>query len=179
MYSSIKTTKELWDSLDKKYKTEDAGTKKFIVGKLLDYKMVDSKAVLSQVQELQVILHEIHAKGMFVSESFQVATITEKLSSSRKDFKNYLKHKHKEMRLEDLIVRLRIEEDNHSSENAIRNHYVESKANIVEHNKNKRKCSSESSNQETNGGNFTKFNGKCYVCWRTGHRAKDFHKRKN
>ena len=38
VYSSIKTAKELWDSLEKKYKTEDAGTKKFIVRKLLNYK---------------------------------------------------------------------------------------------------------------------------------------------
>ena len=114
VYSSIKTAKELWNSLDKKYKIEDAGTTNFIVGKLLDYKMVDSKTVLSQVQEIQLILQEIHAEGMFVSESFQVATIIEKLPSSWKDFKNYLKHKSKEMWLEDLIVRLRIEEDNRS-----------------------------------------------------------------
>ena len=133
VYSSIKTAKELWDSLEKKYKTEDAGTKKFIVRKLLNYKMVDSKTVFSQVQELQVILHEIDAEGMSVSESFQVAAIIEKLPPSWKDFKNYLKQKHKEMRLEDLIVRLRIEKDNCSSERAVGNHYMESKANIVDH----------------------------------------------
>ena len=74
--------------------------------------MVDSKTVISQVPELQVILHEIHAEGMSLSESFQVAAIIEKLPPSWKDFKNYLKHKRKEMNLEDLIVRLRTEEDN-------------------------------------------------------------------
>ncbi|XXG88059.1 hypothetical protein AAC387_Pa12g0324 [Persea americana] len=47
-----KPAKELWDSLDKKYKTEDAKIKKFVVGRFLDYKMVDSKAVINQVQEL-------------------------------------------------------------------------------------------------------------------------------
>ena len=52
---------ELWESLDRKYKSEDAGSKKFVVGWFLDYKMVDSKSVISQVQEIQVILHEIHA----------------------------------------------------------------------------------------------------------------------
>ena len=129
--------------------------------------MVDSKTVLSQVQELQVILYEIHAESIYVSESFQVATIIEKLPPSWKDFKNYLKHKRKEMRLEDLIVRLRIEEDNHSSKRAVGNHYMESKANIVEHNKNKRKYSGESSKQGTSGGNFTKFNGNalCVARW--------------
>ena len=32
VFSSIKTAEELWDSLDKKYNTEDAETKRFIVG---------------------------------------------------------------------------------------------------------------------------------------------------
>ena len=106
MYCTFNTARELWESLDKKYKTEDAGLKKFVVGKFLDYKMLDSKIVISQVQDLQVILHDIHAEGMSLSESFQVAVIVEKLPPIWKEFKNYLKHKRKEMRLEDLIVRL-------------------------------------------------------------------------
>jgi len=32
VYSPITTAKKLWASLDKKYKTEDAGTKNFVVG---------------------------------------------------------------------------------------------------------------------------------------------------
>ncbi|KAK3022463.1 hypothetical protein RJ639_046338 [Escallonia herrerae] len=108
--------KALWESLERKYKTEDAGSNKFVVGKFLDFKMVDSKTVISQVQEFQLILHDIHAEGMVLGESFQVAALIEKLPPTWKDFKNYLKHKRKEMKLEDLIVRLRIEEDNRHSE---------------------------------------------------------------
>ncbi|KAK6156300.1 hypothetical protein DH2020_010548 [Rehmannia glutinosa] len=116
VYSSFKTSKELWDSLEKKYKTEDAGAKKFVVGKFLDYKMVDTKTVISQVQEIQIILHDLVSEEMILNESFQVVAIIEKLPPPWKDFKNYLKHKRKEMGLEDLIVRLRIEEDNRDSE---------------------------------------------------------------
>ena len=47
---------------------------------------------------------------MILPETFQVVTIMEKLSPAWRDFKNYLKHKRKELKLEDL--RLRIEEDN-------------------------------------------------------------------
>ena len=112
VFYAKKSAKELWDALDKKYKTEDAGVKKFIVGWFLDFKMVDSKTFLSQVQEFQVILHEIHAEGMVLSESFQAAALIEKLPNGWKDFKNYLKHKRKEMTVEELVVRLRIEEDN-------------------------------------------------------------------
>ena len=138
VYSQVKTTKELWESLEKKYKTEDVGMKKSIVGRFLDYKMVDSKTVTSQVQELQIILHELRPEKMELSESFQVVAIVEKLPLSWKDFKNYLKHKRKEMRLEDLIVRLKIEEDNRVSEKKVGKHPMEPKANLVEPKANKK-----------------------------------------
>ncbi|KAL0315722.1 UNVERIFIED_CONTAM: hypothetical protein Sradi_5450400 [Sesamum radiatum] len=102
VYSSATTAKALWESLEKKYKTEDAGLKKFIVGKFLDFKMVDSKT----------------------------------LPPLWKDFKNYLKHKRKEMGLEDLIVRLRIEEDNRLSEMKSGKLQIEAKANLMEQNRN-------------------------------------------
>ncbi|GKA17710.1 pol polyprotein [Tanacetum coccineum] len=97
-----KTILELWESLECKYKTEDAGTKKFVVACFLDYKMVDSKNVITQVQDLQVLLHDIHAEGMTMSETFQVAAIIEKLPPSWVEFKNYLKHKRKEISVEDV-----------------------------------------------------------------------------
>ena len=53
---------------------------------------------------------------MILPEAFEVAAIIKKLPPSLKEFKSYLKHKRKEMNLEDLIVRLRIEEDNRNSE---------------------------------------------------------------
>ena len=58
MYSQ-KIARELWDSLDKKNRIEDAGTKKFIVGRFLDYKMLDSKTEIIQVQELQLIMQKV------------------------------------------------------------------------------------------------------------------------
>ncbi|KAK3000796.1 hypothetical protein RJ639_021113 [Escallonia herrerae] len=116
VYSPMVNAKALWESLERKYKMKDADSKKFLVGKFLDFNMVDSKTVISQVQEFQLILHDIHAEGMVLGESFQVAVLIEKLPPTWKDFKNYLKYKRKEMKLEDLIVRLRIEEDNRQSE---------------------------------------------------------------
>lgn len=51
VYGSMKSSKELWKSLKNKYKTEDARSK-FIGRKFLDYKIVDSKTIISQVQKL-------------------------------------------------------------------------------------------------------------------------------
>ena len=90
--------------------------KKFIAAKFLDFKMIDSKTVVTQVQELQVIIHDLLAEGLIVNDAFQVAAIVEKLPPLWKDFKNYLKHICKDMTVEDLIIRLRIEEDNKGAE---------------------------------------------------------------
>ena len=75
--------------------------------------------MVSQVQEIQVILHEIHFEGMIVSEAFLLAAIIEKLPPAWKDFKNYLKHKRKEMNVKELIARLLIEEDNRRFEKRV------------------------------------------------------------
>ncbi|KAL6204229.1 hypothetical protein ACLB2K_021497 [Fragaria x ananassa] len=56
VYLSFKTPKELWDSLNKKYKSEVASAKKFIVGKFLNFRMSDTYSVVKQVEELQVTL---------------------------------------------------------------------------------------------------------------------------
>ncbi|XP_052198407.1 uncharacterized protein LOC127805691 [Diospyros lotus] len=106
------TSKQLWETLEKKYKLEDAGTKKFLVDKFLDYKIVETKLVVNQMEELQIIISDLHSEGLVINEPFQVAAVIEKLPPSWKDFKNYLKHKRKELSMEDLALRLRIEEDN-------------------------------------------------------------------
>ncbi|XP_076910042.1 uncharacterized protein LOC143567527 [Bidens hawaiensis] len=143
---SAKTAKELWESLDCKYKTEDAGTKKFVVAKFLDFKTIDSKTVMSQVQHLQVVLHDIHAEGMSLSETFQVSCIIEKLPPSWVDFKNYLKHKRKEMTIEDLVGK------NGGKKNNGKGFNLGPKGGV---------------------GKKKKFQGTCYNCGKQGHRANE------
>lgn len=53
-----------------------------------------------------------------LNELFQVEAIIDKLSSMCKDLKNYLKHKRKDLKLEDLIVKLWIEEYNRNTKNS-------------------------------------------------------------
>nr|GEX06000.1 hypothetical protein [Tanacetum cinerariifolium] len=162
LYSKTTTAIELWESLKRKYKTEDAGTKRFVVARFLDYKMVDSKNVISQVRDLQ-------------------------LPPSWVDFKNYLKHKQKEMSVEDLVVRLRIEEDNMLAQ---KDTYTSdsAKANMIEHagsssrsnpkgkGKGKRKNDKKSKGKSKYLAPKTetvkqKFQGTCYNCDQPGHHA--------
>ncbi|XP_070053900.1 uncharacterized protein LOC142173528 [Nicotiana tabacum] len=159
VYSNVQTLKELWDALEKKYKTEDTGLKKFVAAKFLDYKIVDSKPVITQVQELQVIIHDLLAEAMI-----------EKLPSLWRDFKNYLKHKIKEMKLKDLIDQLRIEEDNKAAEKKTRGNSTIMGANIVETaptNPKKRKKSSGPKNYRSK----KIFKKNCHNCGKPVHKA--------
>ena len=74
---------------------------------------------------------------MNLPETFQVATIVEKPPPTWRDFKNYLKHKRKELKLEDLFVRIRIEEDNRKSKKRSNKNSYEAKANVIEDSKGK------------------------------------------
>ncbi|CAL2230958.1 unnamed protein product [Prunus armeniaca] len=78
------------------------------------------------------------------------------------------------MGLEDLIVRLRIEEDNRRADKNSGS-IMEAKANIVEkgsRNNKKRKCSKEGSSQG-NSRKSKEFKGKRFNCNKQGHRAMD------
>lgn len=98
-FCSVSTARDLWEKLDRKYSAQDAGTKKFVVGKFLNFKMADSKSVMSQVLEFQSILHELEQEGMKPNEPFLVASLIEKLPPSWNEFMSYLKLKTKEMGL--------------------------------------------------------------------------------
>ncbi|GKD47910.1 pol polyprotein, partial [Tanacetum coccineum] len=144
VYCKTTTAKELWLSLERKYKTEDAGSKKFMVARFLDYKMVDSKSVISQVQDLQVLLHNIHAEGMtlkdnklaqkdtYTPDSAKANMVEHAWSSSRFNSKGNKKGKRKN--------------DNKSKGKF---EYLAPKAGIVKQ----------------------KFQGICYNCDQPGHRA--------
>ena len=145
------------------------------MGRFLDYKMVDSKTVVSQVQELHVILHEIHVEGRMLSETFQVATIIEKLPHAWKDFKNYLEHKRKEMNIKDLIISLYIEDNNRGSEKKWAHNPSEAKANFVEHGQGSKfkKANNKGKGSKLRISKKQKFQGKCFNCGKQGHKYSD------
>ncbi|PHT37341.1 hypothetical protein CQW23_25041 [Capsicum baccatum] len=147
VYSGTKTSKERWGALERKYKMEDAGIKKFLFARFLDFKMIDSKSVVSQVQELQVIIQDLLAEGLIVNDAFQ------------------------EMTVEDLIVRLRIEEDNKAAERRSKENSTMNGAHIVEDGQNKSKKRKKVEHGSTQP--KKKFKEKCFNCGKIGQKSTD------
>ena len=52
IYQNVESAKELWDCLESKYMAEDSSSKKFLVTDFNNYKMVESRSVMEQFNEL-------------------------------------------------------------------------------------------------------------------------------
>ena len=115
-----------------------------------------------------------------LSETFQVVAIVEKLPLAWEDFKNYFKHKRKEISIKDLIIRLRTEENNKGFEKKGTHNLGKAKANFVEHGQ----CSKfKKANNKGKSGMLRpkwgiskkqKFQGKCFNCGKQGHKSLGF-----
>ena len=84
-----------------------------------------------------------------------------------------------ELKLEDLIVRLRIEEDNRKSEKRSSKNSYEAKANVIEDSKGKastskglkRKKTAQGYKGKVQEGKNMRFKGTCYICNKKGHKT--------
>ncbi|KAK3004884.1 hypothetical protein RJ639_018303 [Escallonia herrerae] len=110
-YHTVKTAKELWNQLERRYITEDATSKRFIVSKFFDYKMVDGRSVMEQFNEIKSILDRYSQHKLALDEFIVVTSIIDKLPPSWKNFRNSLKHRKEDINLDELGTHLRIEED--------------------------------------------------------------------
>ncbi|KAB2614628.1 hypothetical protein D8674_021216 [Pyrus ussuriensis x Pyrus communis] len=169
--------KSLWESLDKKYKINDVGSKKFVIDKFVKYTMLDSKSVVSSVEEIQKLIYELHSEGCEINEHFQVGAIIKKLPTSWNDFKIYLKHEHREMNMEDLIMRLGVEENHRKANRSGGFAAIEAIANYVE--KETLRPSRRRIRLPKPSKNLKKSKGACYVCGKSGHKAQDCYHHKD
>ncbi|GJR85872.1 zinc finger, CCHC-type containing protein [Tanacetum coccineum] len=81
---NVESAKELWDSLESKYMAEDASSKKFLVSNFNNYKMVDSRPVMEQFNELLRILGQNTQHGLKMDESISVSKESLKAQDSDK-----------------------------------------------------------------------------------------------
>ncbi|XP_076949303.1 uncharacterized protein LOC143621905 [Bidens hawaiensis] len=97
VHQNAESAKQLWDSVESKYMAEDTSSKKFLVSNFNNYKMVDSRSVMEQYNELLHILGQFTQHDLKMDESIFVSSIIDELPPLWKDFKHTLKHKKEEM----------------------------------------------------------------------------------
>ncbi|CAM8932090.1 unnamed protein product [Rhodiola kirilowii] len=82
LYQNVESAKELWDALETKYMQEYASSKKFLVSNFNSYKMVNTRPVMEQFNELTRILRQFTQYGMKMDDAISVSSIIDKLPPS-------------------------------------------------------------------------------------------------
>ena len=158
---------------------EGASSKKFLVSNFNNYKMVDSRPVMEQYNELLSILGRFTQHKMNMDEAISVSCIIDKLPPFWKDFKHMLKHKKEELTLVELGSHLRIEESlkvHESDKPKSSNAAGPSVVNVVEYNNSTRNNDNKGKRKHqdnTKTDPNKKSKATCWKCGKTGHFRKD------
>ena len=182
LFINQKSAKIIWETLEKKYGADDAGKKKYVVGNWLRFQMVDDKPIMEQVHVYENLVTEVLNEGMKMCEILQANVLLEKFPPLWNDYRNQLKHKKRDLSLQELISHMRTEEANRLKDKQNSNSTSSVKVNLVESggtskNRNNGKEENVKDHQRKN---FTprqndhkiqKPNGSFYVCGKGGHKA--------
>ncbi|KAH0729580.1 hypothetical protein KY290_000714 [Solanum tuberosum] len=147
---------------------------------------------MEQVHEYENLTVDVLNKDMKMCEIFQANVLLEKFPPSWSDYRNQLKHKKKNLTLQELISHMRTEEANRLKDKMEELSLNSSKANLVEssgtvvkdrftgkHKKVSKKEHMKKKNQFNKPeSHIQKIKGPCFVCGKVGHRDAKCYQRK-
>ena len=164
---------------------EATGTQKYAIGNFQIFQMTDDRDLSSQIHDYHLLINDLAIEDIKLPEPFVTGYLVETIPESWKDYKNNMKHKRKQMFLEDVIIHIRIEEQNLNRDNIEKAKELSSKANVVEekskpkNNKSRKQNSQTKPNASNKVYNSTiKKSGNCFVCGKSGHHAPQCRHRK-
>ncbi|KAA0026033.1 ty1-copia retrotransposon protein [Cucumis melo var. makuwa] len=81
-----KSAKDIWSTLESRYEGDDAGRKKYVVGKWLQFQMTDDKPVVEQIHEYENLVANVLSEGVKMCEILQANVLLEKFPPSWNDY---------------------------------------------------------------------------------------------
>jgi hypothetical protein len=115
VYSGFTSAKGQWTELENEFSEVDNGNESFTMENYLNYKMVEGRSVMEQLQEIQLLVRDLVQYGCVLPYSFQVNAILAKLPPFWRDFVTSCRHMKKQMTLTELSAAINVEERARSS----------------------------------------------------------------
>ena len=94
--------------------------------------MTMDKDVSSQILDYHLLINDLAIEDIKLPKPFVAGYLVETLPKSWKDYKNNMKNKRKQMSLEDVMIHIKIQEQNQKKDNVEKTKELTSKANVVE-----------------------------------------------
>ena len=135
--------------------------------------MIEDKDIKVKIHEYHKLLEKLKSKNIILKEEFVAGLLIEKLPHLWSDYKQQLKHKHKQLSLADLITYIIIEDLNTKEFTAAKGKEITTNANPLQgepHKLNKRYENKHDFKPKANNSTFKK-KGNCFVCGKLGHHA--------
>jgi len=132
VHCSYKESKEIWDSLILKYIVEDIFRQRFIIANYYHRTMNEEKRHQGTNQRIPQLLEDLKTENISIPDKFLSELLIEKLLESWTEYKQQLKHRHKQMSLSDLIIHIIIEDTNRKESVAARTKAMSAKVDMVQ-----------------------------------------------
>ena len=94
--------------------------------------MTEDRDISYQIHDYHLLINDLVIEDIQLPESFVAGYLVETLPKSWKDYKNNMKHKKKQMSLEDVIIYIKTKEQNQNRDNVEKAKEFSSEANVVE-----------------------------------------------
>ena len=176
LFRTIKSPQEIWNAMENKYTSEKQGTDKFINMKFFEFRMIDNKPIMPQVDALLVLVSRLKDLKVDVSEPLQVAAVIAKLPTFWNNYRKKLLHTTEDFSIEKLTKHIRIEEETRNRESKFALD-ADSKVNYVEsgtkNNGNKAGHKSGNKRKYNDYSANNKKNKSCFFCGKNGHFKKE------
>ncbi|KAL0461440.1 UNVERIFIED_CONTAM: hypothetical protein Slati_0031600 [Sesamum latifolium] len=154
------------------------------------FHMTDDKPIMDQMHEYENLVADVLSEGMKMCDTLQANVLLEEFPPSWSEYRNHLKHKKKDLNLQELISHRRTEEANRLKDKETSNpSSISFKADLVESStsnkdrfQNKGKKFQKGGQQKSfkgNNGKIQKNKVTCYCCDKAGHKAYQYYQRKN
>ncbi|KAG5068796.1 hypothetical protein JHK85_001173 [Glycine max] len=97
VYYSYKEAKEIYDSLVMKYTIEDMVRHRFIIDNYYHWTIVGDKDIKVQINKYHNLVEDLKAENITLPDEFVSKLLIDKLLESCINYKQQLKHRHKQM----------------------------------------------------------------------------------
>ncbi|KAL0449285.1 UNVERIFIED_CONTAM: hypothetical protein Slati_1484900 [Sesamum latifolium] len=136
---------------------------------------------MDQVHDYENLVADVLGENMKMCEILQVNVLLKKFPPTWNDYRNHVKHKKRDLTLQELISHMRSEEAKRIKDKKISNSSISIKANLVEpsesskgrfqHKGKKFKKGMQQKSLKGNDGKIQKNKQLCYCCGKSGHKA--------